>query len=340
MMIWDPWIEAGGNLLDMGGNLVDDIGDSVGDFFDWAHDLATDPTGRKAAADEMKDIYNKQMALNQLNWNQYLGNYDDLNAPARQNVTDFFDTEYMLPGATQFQNNLRASDYYYPGINEHKSGVNYDAYAAMVPEAQQYQFDPFSIEQDAGYRFAKQQGEDAILRRNAAGSGTLGPATTKAMAEFNSGLAAQHANDAFGRWQTTQGMEQGAARDYRGDQLGNMGALYGLASDKERINYGYGRDTRADQLANVNQRYGVDTGMQNLDFTYGNQYFQDATAGALNRYNMDQGKANLGMNIFAAQNPLGYMSQQMQGTQGLANAAQAGGGNALWDWMNLLVKVI
>lgn len=61
------------------------------------------------------------------------------------------------------------------------------------------------FEQDPGYQFRQQQGEQAINRANAARGGRLGGAALKELAQFNSGLASQE----FGNFAARRAQEAG-----------------------------------------------------------------------------------------------------------------------------------
>jgi hypothetical protein len=251
-----------------------------------------DPTDRKKTAKDIADLYRQQMESGQEQWGKYLGEFSGLGAMGRDKATEYFGHDYgaMMPTPERYESGLAAEDYYYP-------------------DAQRYQFDPFDVEADPAYQFAKEQGLGQIERRAAAGSGALGPATMKEMAGFTTGLASQYGQQAFDRWQQEQGMKYGAGRDYRGDVERGVG-----------------------------QRYGVDIGERGFDYGAGRDYYGDLVGNVMDKYNIGAGQAGMGMNLQAMRNPLGFMGQQMQGTQGLASARQMQGGPAIWDWLNLGVQ--
>lgn len=100
------------------------------------------------------------------------------------------------------------------------------------------------FEQDPGYRFRQQQGEQAINRSAAARGGRMGGATMKALSEFNQGLASQEYGNFAQRQQAAAGLQSGllqnqagrmdqaalAAQGYRASgmsQLGGLGMQYG-----------------------------------------------------------------------------------------------------------------
>lgn len=107
---------------------------------------------------------------------------------------------------------------------------------------------PFDVEefykqQDPGYAFRLQQGQQAVQNRNSAGDGALSGAAYKDLINYNQGAASQEYENAFGRYQTQQnnifsrlsdiahlGQAGAAGVGAQGTQLaGNAGSLYGQA---------------------------------------------------------------------------------------------------------------
>jgi hypothetical protein len=107
---------------------------------------------------------------------------------------------------------------------------------------------PFDVEefykqQDPGYAFRLQQGQQAVQNRNSAGSGALSGAAYKDLIDYNQNEASTEYGHAFDRYQTSQGnifnrlsslaqLGQNAAAGVgaQGTQLaGNAGSLYGQA---------------------------------------------------------------------------------------------------------------
>lgn len=68
---------------------------------------------------------------------------------------------------------------------------------------------PFDVEefykqQDPGYAFRLQQGQQAVQNRNSAGDGALSGAAYKDLIDYNQGAASTEYGNAFGRYQTQQ----------------------------------------------------------------------------------------------------------------------------------------
>lgn len=65
-------------------------------------------------------------------------------------------------------------------------------------------FDASTFTEDPGYQFSVQQGEQALQRSAAAGSGVLSGATAKALQTYGQGTAAQEYQDVYNRYNTNQ----------------------------------------------------------------------------------------------------------------------------------------
>jgi hypothetical protein len=92
----------------------------------------------------------------------------------------------------------------------------------------------FNFEADPGYQFRKQQGEEALMRAQAARGGVFSGQALREASEFNQGLANQAYQDAYGRDITRQqslyGMLSGTAG--RGQQAaGSLGGIYDNMGD-------------------------------------------------------------------------------------------------------------
>ena len=305
--------------------------DALNGGADAVGDLITDPTGAKAASADQMNILQQQMQLGQANWDNYLSRFGAVPEYGSYRAFDFLNTPTSTPDPTRYRPNLQAQNYYNPDAQRYNANLqagdyygpqaeryrpnlqaqNYYGPQAQQwqsqlqgnqnyygPQAQQYQFDPFSVQADPGYQFALGEGQKAISQNAAAGSGILGPDTQKELAKYSTGLASQYANDAFGRWQQTQGMNQGAARDYRADQMGNANQMWGIDTGANDRGNQYAQQYRADQMGNQAMRYGVDTGITGMDYGMGQDYFANQMAGANQRFGVDTGLTNMDNQYF------------------------------------------
>jgi hypothetical protein len=74
---------------------------------------------------------------------------------------------------------------------------------------------PFNFEADPGYAFRKKEGIDKIEQSAASGGRLLSGATLKDLATFNSGLASQEYDKAYGRYDTDRKFGEATATDER-----------------------------------------------------------------------------------------------------------------------------
>ena len=124
------------------------------------------------------------------------------------------------------------------------------------------------FEQDPGYQFRRQQGEEAIMRQASAQGGRMGGGTLKALADYNQGLASQEYGNFANRRQAEAGISGGS------DQA-RLSALTNQA----------GRSDAAALAAQQNQMglagigYGAQGQMANLAGQYGGQQANMSTAG-------------------------------------------------------------
>lgn len=90
------------------------------------------------------------------------------------------------------------------------------------PLDQQFSFNPSNLQDDPGYAFTLQQGQDAIQRAAAAKGGLFSTGTLKSLAGYTTGTANQYFNDAFNRANTT-------FQTNRSTALSRISTLQGLA---------------------------------------------------------------------------------------------------------------
>lgn len=108
-------------------------------------------------------------------------------------------------------------------------GVQVDPVLLPVQETQQFipELGQFKLEDDPGFQFAQEQARKAVMARGAAQGRALSGSTLRDLQREAAGLAAQQAQQAFGRFATQQQMAQqrgqtlaGLAQSQFGQQLG------------------------------------------------------------------------------------------------------------------------
>lgn len=168
---------------------------------------------------------------------------------------------------------------------------------------------PVSLEDDRGYQFRQQQGEQAINRSAAARGGRASGATLKALAEYNSGLASQEyaaAND--------RAMQRNA------QQMALLGQQYGAAGNVDQMRMAAamnqaGRSDSAQQQAIQNNLAAQMQAQQNqmalAQMGYG---AQGQLAQMANQYGQNQA----GLSSQYGQGMAGLQSQYGQNQAGLA----------------------
>lgn len=92
------------------------------------------------------------------------------------------------------------------------------------PLTQQFSFTPQNLQNDPGYQFTLQQGQQALQRSAAARGGLFSGATLKSLAGYTTGTANQYFNDAFNRAATTFGINRQGTLS----QIGTLGNLAGM----------------------------------------------------------------------------------------------------------------
>jgi hypothetical protein len=123
--------------------------------------------------------------------------------------------------------------------------------------------DPNAFQADPGYQFQRNEGMRGIERSFAARGGAASGNALKALAEFNSGLAAQ----SYGNWWNRQaglaGVGQSSAQN-----LGALGSQYAGRIGNNLQNAG---DARASGIVNqaANRQQTIQNGMQNANQWFG-----------------------------------------------------------------------
>jgi len=123
------------------------------------------------------------------------------------------------------------------------------------------------FQQDPGYQFRLQQGEQALNRSAAAQGGRLGGAQLKALANFNQGLASQEFGNFANRQQVQSGMQNNLAQAQAGIYGGtgqSLANLYsGLGANAAGLMGGVGQVgmQSAQSQMNANNQYAGAAGM-------------------------------------------------------------------------------
>jgi hypothetical protein len=198
------------------GNIVEELWEGVKDVGGDVYDKISDPTGQKAAAAKMADIYGRQFAEQQRLGEQWRG--------------------FTQPGAHMGRSAMGQ----YLGSDPYANMPHAYGYRGRSPVEYQ-QWTGADLGSDPGYQFRLKEGLGAIERGAAAGSGSLGTATDKAMMEYASGLASQEADRAFGRHMGEFGArrrvkewEDPFAAQQQQQFYQNQMGQWGLGRDEER----------------------------------------------------------------------------------------------------------
>jgi hypothetical protein len=123
------------------------------------------------------------------------------------------------------------------------------ASAATAPSSQPFQSAQFNFEADPGYAFRKQQGEDAMQKRQLASGNFFSGGALKEASDFGSALASQEYGNAFQRYLSND------ANSYRNHQSN-------FSNDLTLDNTGYSRALTAD---NTNYGRWVDDYNRNVN---------------------------------------------------------------------------
>jgi hypothetical protein len=180
------------------------------------------------------------------------------------------------------------------------------------------------FQQDPGYQFRQQQGEQAINRAASASGGRNSGATLKELAQFNQGLASQEFGNFAARRQAEAGMAGGSDAARFGVMANQAGRSDQSALSAQGVQAGLGQMGYGAQnsLANLATQYGQNLGQLSqaqgqLAYGYGgqqaglhSQYGQNV-AGMQSQYG--QSLANLYQQSYGAQ---AGMQQQTAGSLG------------------------
>lgn len=144
----------------------------------------------------------------------------------------------------------------------------------------------FQFQADPGYQFRLQQGQQAIQRSAAARGASGGGGTAKALAQFNSGLAAQDYQDAWSRWNTGKQQRQNGLEilSGMGERAGEYSGTLGLS----------GANSTASLLENAAQ-YGGSTKLGSTEWA-GNLWSHATDEMSQNSLDLGNFLANLDIN--------------------------------------------
>jgi|SRR5579885_1211802 len=192
------------------------------------------------------------------------------------------------------------------------------------PLSQQFSFNPTDLQNDPGYQFTLQQGQQALQRSAAAQGNLFSGGTLKSLANYTTGTANQYFNDAYNRAANTFNIN-------RQGVLSQIGTLQGLA--------GLGSSATS----------GAASGVGGLSGQLANTLFQGGTTGAQFGLSGTGLGANLGLQGATTAGGLGLQGATTAGQFGLtgaqiagnaltggANAQSAGTVGATNSWLNAL----
>ena len=172
------------------------------------------------------------------------------------------------------------------------------------PLTQQFSFNPSDLQNDPGYQFTLQQGQQAIQRAAAAQGNLFSSGTLKSLAGYTTGSANQYFNDAYNRALGTFQANQSQAMNRIGTLQGLAGLGYGATSQGA----GAVGSTSAQQAGNT---YGAGTfnaglglqGAQNISSLLAGQGNAAAagTIGSANAWSGALGGATNAINSFLTQ---------------------------------------
>lgn len=163
-------------------------------------------------------------------------------------------------------------------------------------------------QQDPGYQFRQQQGEQAINRAASAAGGRLSGRTLKDLSSFNQDLASQEYGNAVNR-----GFQQNAQQAGIAGQLAGLGGIGANAQGQlASMLYGGGQS-----LANLgqNQAQGMSGLASNMGSNLGNLGWQGGQALANQLWGQQQAQANTALAPMTGQNA---MAQALIGQSGAA----------------------
>ena len=142
------------------------------------------------------------------------------------------------------------------------------------PLTNQFSFNPSDLQNDPGYQFTLQQGQQALQRSAAAQGGLFSSGTMKSLAGYTTGTANQYFNDAFNRAQSTFSTNQQQAlnristlQNLAGQGLSASGLGANLAQNQGQFSANYGL-TGAGQIANLGMT-GAQNYLQGQEFNAG-----------------------------------------------------------------------
>jgi hypothetical protein len=179
--------------------------------------------------------------------------------------------------------------------------MQYSAPAASTSPALTYQSNPFNFEADPSYAFRKQQGEDALQKRQLASGNFFSGGALKEAADYGSGLASTEYGNAFNRY-----MQQDD-RNFRNNNTNYERGWNADMKDYSRWTDDYNRNTAADNT-NWNRLTYLDSSGQNA----ANQTANAGQSAANNVSNLTQSQGDA--------NAAGYINSSNAWTNSLGNA--------------------
>lgn len=139
-----------------------------------------------------------------------------------------------------------------------------DLAGANGPLSNKFSFNPSDLQNDPGYAFTLQQGQDALQRAAAAKGQLFSSGTLKSLAGYTTGTANQYFGDAFNRAKTTFDTNQNQALSRISTLQGLAGLGYsGTAAGAKAVG-----DTSSQQAGNTlsGSEFGANLGEQGAQF--------------------------------------------------------------------------
>jgi hypothetical protein len=216
--------------------------------------------------------------------------------------------------------------------------VGDNAFATSVPGQYQsgeqqpgYTTPNFNFQEDPGYQFRQQEGQNAIQNSAAARGMGLSGATMKAMATYGSNLASQEYNNAYNRYLANNDQQR---------------ALYGMKLGQYNTNRGFGAGQQQQQYENQYQqnmaRYGMRSNLAGYGTEAANNLSTLSTLYGNTRANLALGRGNAISNGYqAAANAAIGQGQHLQeiGSGNLGGNSGGGGsggnGSGSFDFSSL-----
>lgn len=257
------------------------------------------------AAEEQKQAQEDALASQQAEANQARGTLGGLTEQGRQDITGY--NERAAGSLSDMYGQAQAymgdsGNALADGYGQARS--DYQGLMAQGEALGRKMDKPVDLSQDPGMQFRQQQGEQALMRFQAAKGGRLSTGAMKELMNYNSGLASQEYGNAFNRQQAqnAQGMQLLGQQYGLGSQMAGSAAQQGQMSSGLMANQAQMAQSQGGALADVYSNTGANLG--NLSTSLGGQYtgLAQGMMGAQQNYAQYGGLENQNAANQAAQN--------------------------------------